>query len=112
MEFKNLFKNMYQGQYGLAIFSPKIGNVQLMFIYLLVFKIYLRIVTGTVWLDPYSPLQGFYPVFMKGSCFFLFQKSLRFKKFESETIWFELYGPLRKHCSVFIKNANSKVRSK
>ena len=34
--------------------------------------------------------------------FFLFQKSLRIKKFESRTILFELYCPFRKHWSVFI----------
>ena len=44
--------------------------------------------------------------------FFVFQKSLKFKKFESQTIWLELYGPFRKHGSVFIKNTNSKVRSR
>ena len=38
MEFKTLFKKLNQGQYGLTVFSPKIGNVHLMLIYQLVFK--------------------------------------------------------------------------
>ena len=80
------FKALKEISIYALIFSSKLGNFQLMLIYPLVLTIYLRIVSGTVWFDPYSPLQGFYQVLVKGSCFFLFQKSLRFKKFESQTI--------------------------
>ena len=66
-------------------FQGSYTNAHLTLIYLLVLKNYWRIVSGTVCFDSYFPFQGFYQVFIKGSCFFfLFQKSLRFKKLESQ----------------------------
>ena len=65
---------------------------------------------SVVWL--YSPLQGFYQVLMKDSCFFLFQNTLMFQKFESQTIWFELYRLFRKQWSILIKSTNTKLRSR
>ena len=98
MEFKNLFKKLYQGQYSLAhIFITRI------------LKKFPSKFPSLTNLSFARILLSFHERLM---LYFLFQKSLRFKKFESQTIWFELYGPFRKHWSDFIKNTNSKVRSR
>ena len=51
-------------------------NVHLTLIYLLVLKIYWKIVSGTLFVDICSPLQRFHQVFMKSSCIFFCFKSL------------------------------------
>ena len=114
---KNLFKKLYQGQYGslnmvwpILSFQGSYTNVYLTLIYLLLLKIYWRIVSVPLWFDLCFLFQGFYQVFIKGHAFFLFQKSLRFKNFESQTIWFELYHLFRKQGSIFIKSTNRKLR--
>ena len=114
---KNLFKKLYQGQYGslnmvwpILSFQGSYTNVYLTLIYLLLLKIYWRIVSVPLWFDLCFLFQGFYQVFIKSHAFFLFQKSLRFKNFESQTIWFELYHLFRKQGSIFIKSTNRKLR--
>ena len=58
-------------------FQGSYVNVHLMLINILILKRYWKIVSGTLRFHCYFPFRGFYQVFIKDSCFFLFQKSLR-----------------------------------
>ena len=70
--FKSSLKNFIKDNmvWPILSFQGSYRNIHLMLMYLLVSKIYWRIVSGTLWFDPYSPLQGFYQVFLKGSSIF------------------------------------------
>ena len=86
----------------ILFFQGSYINVHLTLVYFLVLKIYWKLVSGAARFNRYFSFQGFYQVFIKGSCFFSVSKVL--KKFESPTIWFDLYRPFRKHWSIFIKS--------
>ena len=63
--------------WSILYFQGSYVNVHLTLKYFLVLKTYWKIVSGTLRFDCYFPLQGFYQLFIKGSCFFfLFQKPL------------------------------------
>ena len=106
------FQGSYRNFYITRIFSPKLGNVHITLIYLLLSKILLRILSGTVWFDSILLCKVSIKFSWKTHAFFLFQNTLRFQKLESRTIWFELYRLFRKQWSILIKSTNSKLRSR
>ena len=76
--FKILFKNFIRENmvWPILSFQGSYINVHLTLVYFLVLKIHWKIVSGTARFDRYFPFQGFYQVFIKGSCFLFCFKSL------------------------------------